>query len=67
MNEDRLKAYYALVLRLVDGFRSFGLIKITKQDNYKADRLAKLAAPGEVQEGQAAHIEFLKALTISFS
>ena len=66
-NGDRLKEYHRLVLRLISGFRSFGLQKIVGQDNYKADRLAKLAASGDYQEGQTTNIRFLEAPTISFS
>ena len=52
---------------MIAKFHNFDLIKIAGQDNFKADRLAKLAASTEVHISHPAPIGFLEAFFIQYS
>ena len=60
VKEDSIRSYRALVMKLTANFQNFNLVKITGQNNFNADRLAKLAASTEVHNSQPSPICFLE-------
>ncbi|GAV80973.1 RVT_3 domain-containing protein [Cephalotus follicularis] len=63
--EDTMAKYFAHVHSLKSAFQVFRVLKFSRAENARADRLSKLATAGELEKNQVVLVDYLDRPTIS--